>query len=75
MKRKAAPRIRIEKLNEEAVKAIEDVKNYLEIEKGVKADYSDIVVASLKMALRMGPGNYGIWWELQEEVKGETKWQ
>jgi hypothetical protein len=71
MKRKAAPRIKIEQLNEEAVKAIEEVKNYLEIEKGMKADYSDIVVAGLKMALRTGPGMYGIWWELQEEAVEE----
>lgn len=67
MKPKPNIKIKTEKLNEEAIKAIEEVKNYLEIEKGLKVEYSDIVVASLKMAQRMGPGMYGIWWELKEE--------
>jgi hypothetical protein len=61
MKPKPNIKIKTEKLNEEAIKAIEEVKNYLEIEKGLKVEYSDIVVASLKMAQRMGPGMYGIW--------------
>ena len=73
LKLKPGPKAKTEKLNGKAVKAIEDVKNYLEIEKGLKADYSDIVIASLKMALRMGPGRYGIYWELEEMAVERNK--
>ena len=71
MKPKPNIKIKAEKLNGEAVKAIQDVQNYLEIEKGLKADYSDIIVASLKIAQRMGPGRYGIYWELTEMSNDE----
>ncbi|MEA1998137.1 MAG: hypothetical protein U9N61_02255 [Euryarchaeota archaeon] len=67
MKQPSDSEIKTEKLNGKAVKAIQAVQNYLEIEKGFEADYSDIIVASLKLAQRMGPGIYGIYRELQEE--------
>lgn len=54
------------RLSDDAVEGIDEVKEYLK-KKGMEADGSDIISASLKIAERMGAGKYGIYCELKED--------